>query len=310
MKVFLLGGTDLSLAIASALIERGIALSGVVHLGKSFAISYNKSGVQNHRYADMASWCEANSVPHLQFDGTADIEAFARKTGGDFLLAAGWYHLVPAKLRDLFKKGAAGLHASLLPKLRGGAPLPWAILSGADKTGVSMFALNDEIDAGELYGQKEIVIGDRTTSTELVREVELASVALATECIAAIANGTMKMRPQSGSPSFCLQRVPDDGRVDWRQPASRIDRLVRAVAKPYPGAFSEFEGRRLTIWKAELFSGVPVHGMPGQIARLPDESDPIVVAGEGCIVVRSAEIDGQDAMPLLRKSSNKRFAPW
>lgn len=309
MKVFLLGGTDLSLAIARQLAKAGIELAGVVHLGRSFVISYNKAGVDNHRYSDIAQWCNDSGIPHRQFESNEKIEVFAREVGGDFLLVAGWYHLVPARLRSLFGKGAAGLHASLLPELRGGAPLPWAILSGADRTGISMFALTDEVDAGELYGQREIAIGARSSVTELVNAVEAASVSLAVECLAAVSNGTIRTQPQSGIPTFCLQRIPEDGRIDWRQPATRIDRLVRAVSKPYPGAFSDFEGRRVIVWRSDLpVEPLRVFGASGQLCRLPGEGDPVVVAGEGYIILRAAEIDGQDAMPLLRKSPNMRFS--
>jgi methionyl-tRNA formyltransferase len=120
----------------------------------------------------------------------------------------------------------------------------------------------------------------------------------------------MRTRSQSGTPTFCLQRIPEDGRIDWRQPAARIDRLVRAVSRPYPGAFSDFESRRVIVWRSELpVESMRVFGAPGQLCRLPGEADPVVVAGEGYVILRAAEIDGQDAMPLLRKSPNMRFSP-
>lgn len=307
MKVFLLGGTDLSLAIARQLVKDGFALTGVVHLGQSIPISYSKHGIQNYRYGEIAQWCNHNGIANRQFENNEQVMTFASEVGGDFLLVAGWYHMVPATLRGLFKKGAAGLHASLLPKLRGGAPLPWAVLSGANETGVSMFALTDETDAGELYGQQTIAINSRTPVTELVASVEKASISLVSECLGAVANETMKMQPQSGMPTFCLQRTPDDGRIDWRLPAQDIDRLVRAVTMPYPGAFGDFDGRRVIIWESDIGTQL-IFGQPGQIARLPREADPAVVTGRGHILVRAAEVDGEDAIPLLRKSSNKRFA--
>jgi methionyl-tRNA formyltransferase len=308
MKIFLLGGTDLSLAVGRRLVSDNFDLSGVVHLGRSISISYSKDGVHNYRHSDIAQWCDENGFDNQQFESNQQVITFANEVGGDFLLVAGWYHMVPAALRRLFKMGSAGLHASLLPNLRGGAPLPWAILSGADRTGVSMFSITDETDAGELYGQRVVEIGPRTSVTELVAAVEGASIALVSECLSAVMNGTMKLIPQSGVPTFSLQRTPDDGHIDWRCPAERIDRLVRAVAKPYPGAFSDLQGRRVTIWKSDV-SEYPVYGAPGQIARLPKEADPVVVTGYGQLIVRAAEMDGEDAMPLLRSSSNKRFGP-
>ncbi len=202
-----------------------------MHLGRSIPISYDKGGIQNYRFSDIAAWCDAKGIPNQTFSDNAGIEQFARDVQANFLLVAGWYHLVPVKVRSLFKLGAAGLHASLLPALRGGAPLPWAILSGMDKTGVSMFALGDGVDAGELYGQTEIAIGPRTSVTELVALVQAASVRLVTSCLRSVADGTVTLSEQSGAPTYCLQRTPDDGRIDWRNSAGDIDRMVRAVCK-------------------------------------------------------------------------------
>lgn len=308
LRILLLGGTDLTVALGQWIVDTGFNLAGVVHVGRSVAISYDKRGVSNVRYADVAGWCTSGGFRNIAFTDNAAIEAFAEEVSADFLLVAGWYHMVPQSLRSLFPRGAAGLHASMLPKLRGGAPLPWAILSGADKTGVSMFALSEGIDAGDLYGQVEIPIGPRTTVTELVAAVEAASLSLVSDSLAAIAAGTLTMLPQTGTASYCLQRRPEDGRIDWRVGATDIDRLVRAVSKPYPGAFSDFDGRKLTIWRADIApQELIIHGMPGQIARIPEERDPIVVCGSGNLIVREADLDGEDALALLRKSGHMRL---
>lgn len=309
MKLLLLGGTDLTRAIACSVVEAGLALGGVVHVGRSIPISYDRRGIQNYRHSDMGEWCSERGIPNHEFTDNKKIAVFANEVDADFLLVAGWYHFVPQWVRALFPKGAAGIHASLLPKLRGGAPLPWAILSGAKRTGVSMFVLGDAVDAGDLYGQTEITIGSRTSVTDLVTAVEHSSATLVTSCLKAIAAGTMKTFPQTGSPTYCLQRTPEDGRIDWQAAASDIDRLVRAVSTPYPGAFGSLEGRRVTVWQSDIApESVIVFGRPGQIARVPEERDPVIVTGCGSLIIRRAEIDGADAIPLLRKSAHMAFA--
>ena len=309
MKVLLLGGTDLSFAIARQIVAAGFDLAGIVHLGRLVGISYDKRGIANVRYANIGEWCDGLGIRNIAFSDNSAIEAFAKDIEADFLLVAGWYHIVPSRVRLLFPKGVAGLHASLLPRLRGGAPLSWAILSGADKTGISMFALSDEVDAGSLYGQVEIPIGPRTIISELVAAVEAASLTLVTDCLAAVEAGTMVMQAQTGAPTYCLQRTPEDGRIDWRANAEDIDRLVRAVSRPYPGAFSAFDGRKITFWRTEIASPtMVVYGVPGQIARVAEERDPIIVTGRGSLVIKEADIEGDDALPLLRKSGHMRLA--
>lgn len=309
MRVLLLGGTDFTLAIAERLTALGLGPAGVVHLPETVRISYKPQGMTNVRHADLADWCRDRNVPGVAFTDNAAIAAFAGKVDADLLLVAGWYHMVPAELRTRFPRGALGLHASLLPALRGGAPLNWAILNGLSETGISLFALGDGVDDGPLYGQRRVAIGPRATIGELVTSVEAAAVDLVAECLPAIAAGSLQPKPQSGTPSYGLQRSPDDGRIDWRHPADAIDRLVRAVGRPYPGAFGEFQGERILVWKAEPRTAPRVLGAPGQVGRIPEEADPIVITGRGMLVIReAAKVSGEDALPLLRRAANQRFA--
>src|ERR1051325_4726817 len=151
MRVLLLGGTDLTLAIARRLVGSTTPLAGVVHLGTTVPISYSRTGLANVRHADLARWCRERGVPEQAFTDNHALGEFADQSGAEFLLAAGWYHIITAELRRKFPLGAAGLHASLLPQLRGGAPLVWAILSGAEQTGVTLFAPCEGIDEGAIY---------------------------------------------------------------------------------------------------------------------------------------------------------------
>ncbi len=309
MRTLLLGGTDLTLAVATRMRECGIPPVGVVYVGQRFNISYSPRGVNNLRFANIVDWCRQSGVPHRLYEKPAGIRAFASDLGADFCLAAGWYHMVPADLRNVFPLGAAGLHASLLPRLRGGAPLNWAILSGEKETGITLFALGDGIDDGPVYGQERFPIGPQTTIADLVQDAERGALTLVERCLPHIADGTLKPRPQTGEPSYCLQRIPEDGRIDWRRPASDIDRLVRAVSRPYSGAFSSFDGDRVIIWDSQPLTGdPPVFGAAGQIARLPGASAPCVVTGRGLLAIREAtDEEGTDVMPTVRRAANRRF---
>lgn len=309
MRPLLLGGTDLTLAVAERMREIGIPPAGVVHVGTKFSISYKPTGVTNVRFADLSSWCDASKIPHLTYDNAKSVRMFAEQIGADFCLAAGWYHMVPKELRSIFPLGTAGLHASLLPRLRGGAPLNWAILSGEKETGITMFALGDGIDDGPLYGQERFSVGACATIGELVQAAQAGALRLVERCLSEIAAGRLKPIPQSGNPSYCLQRIPDDGAIDWNMSSVDIDCLVRAVSRPYPGAFCWFEETKVMIWSSEPGSRkLIVLGKPGQIARIPEEKDPLVVTGDGYLVIHEATDEhGQDLLPMLRRASNRRF---
>ena len=308
MRILLFGATDLSTAVADHLVVLGMEPVGVVHVGRSFSISYRPHAATNVRFGDVSAWADQHGVPALHYDGAAGARDFAASVGAEFGLLAGWFHMVPRAVREQFARGCAGLHASLLPKFRGGAPLSWALLAGETTTGVSLFELGDGIDDGPLYGRRTFPIGPRSRIAELVTAAEATALDILSECMPALASGDLVPTPQEGTPSYCLQRFPDDGWIDWHRPAAEIDRLVRAVGRPYPGAFTLFRETAVFVWAAEPLTSFEVYGIPGQIARLPGEDDPCVVTGDGVLVLRDAsDPAGRPLLGDLRKAAHQRF---
>jgi methionyl-tRNA formyltransferase len=308
--IVLLGSTDVSLAVAVAIHEAGMRLRAIVKTEKVFSISYSATGVTNVRSADIDEWAGSQDVPVIGFTNYHDLAAHFAADTPALCLVAGWYHIVPRHFRSMFKRGCYGLHASLLPQLRGGAPLNWAILSGATETGVSLFGMEDGVDDGLIYGQEVFTIGPRTTIAELVHESKDACAALVRKYLPDILAGRCEGRKQAGAESYGLQRTPEDGRVDWRKPAGEIDRLVRAVGRPYPGAFTMMEGEKVTIWAADPVTAAPqVFGACGQIARLAGVEDPVVVTGKGLLRILEATSDnGLNIIEKLRRSAHRRFS--
>jgi methionyl-tRNA formyltransferase len=307
-SVILLGGTELTLRIADALRDVDVALAAIVHVGERVAISYRPGGMVNSRHADVPGWCAAHGVPAVAHVGGTSLAETLTDRHADLLLAAGWYHMVPRAVRERFPRGAVGFHGSLLPRLRGGAPIAWAILEGHDETGMSLFTLAEGVDTGELWGQRTIPIGPRTDAAELVAAGADAAVELAREVVPGILDGSAAARPQTGAPSIGLQRGPEDGAIDWTRPTIEIDRLVRAVTRPYPGAFTALDGRRFRVWRGRPWDGPRVLGAPGQLFRLGPDEPLAVVTGDGGLVIEAAEYDdGSDALAELRRASQRRL---
>jgi len=308
MNVVLFGATDLSQLVAEALIASGMRVAGVITVPRHFGISYRRDGVENVRFADLDAWAKAHSIPTIQWTDAATTCDFIDSVGGQFGLVAGWYHMVPESVRQQLERGCAGIHASLLPQMRGGAPLNWAILTGARRTGVTLFELSDGVDDGPVYRQAEIHLGERPVITELVEEANTRSVDLVKECIPRIADGTLRPVPQSGTPSYSLQRTPEDGAIDWRQSTQAIDRLLRATSHPYPGAFTSLNGEVIRIWSAEPLGDVRVHGVPGQLWRMPNELSPCVVTGDGSLILQDATDDhGVSVIDDLARRAHQRL---
>lgn len=306
--IILLGGTDATIAVAEAALDVGIRIACIVTPGQSFSISYSPSPVQNVRAFDAPAWSAKYGVPVVPFTSYDDVLDIASAASVPLCIAVGWYHMVPRRFRSAFPRGCLGFHASLLPELRGGAPLNWAILAGLEETGVTLFELGDGVDDGLIYAQERFPIAPRAVIGDLVKASQAACAEITRRALPEILAGRGNPRAQTGSGSYGLQRRPEDGRIDWRTPALNIDRLVRAVSRPYPGAFAALEGEIVRVWASDIPELPVVHGMPGQIARLAECAQPCVVTGAGLLaIVEATDERGNDVLDKLLRSGHKRF---
>jgi methionyl-tRNA formyltransferase len=189
--------------------------------------------------------------------------------------------LIPGEILRLPRLGAFNMHGSLLPRYRGRAPVNWAILGGETQTGATLHHMVARADAGDIVDQEAVPIGARDTAAVVSERVTEAACRILERRLPELLSGTAPRRAQDESRATKFgRRTPEDGRIDWSAPASAIDRLVRAVAPPFPGAFSEFSGRRLYVWDALPTQG---RGAPGVVLN----ASPLVVAtGQGALEIR------------------------
>src|SRR2546425_10357708 len=124
--------------------------------------------------------------------------------------------------------------------------MPWPIINGEPKTGVSMFYATDEVDAGDIIDQREIPLGPEDDVATLEGRVSELVATMLVDNLPLLEAGTAPRRPQDqGAATYCIWRTPEDGAIDWTQPTARIGALVRGLTRPYPGAFTTLEGRKL-----------------------------------------------------------------
>lgn len=306
-SILLLGSTDLTLAVATRLHDLAIPVSGVVSADREFAISYSSRAVRNTRHVNMRRWCREHHVPFQRYREAADVARIAQRVKATLGVLVGWYHIVPAAVRRIFPRGCLGVHASLLPRYRGGAPLNWALLNGDAEAGVSLFELRDGVDDGPLYAQRRFAIGADDYIGDLVAGAEAATLELMASTLPAILAGSAHPSPQEGEVSYSLQRQPEDGVIDWGRPASAIARLVRSVSRPYPGATTRLGRKTLTIWRARAEDLPRVDGLPGQIVRLPEWPQPAVVTGAGLLVIEEIEGAGGFGLDGLARAHQRRL---
>lgn len=257
MKIVFLGATKFSFEILDALISRNFKPGMVFGIPEYFKISYATEPVKNYNFRDLRLLSEKHGIAYHTVDGSIgkglkDYYEAISLYQPDLILVMGWYYKVNRSIRVLAKHGAWGIHASLLPDYAGGAPLVWAIINGETETGVTLFALDDGIDTGDIVGQRGFAIGKDDTIADVYEKATEFSKELLCDSLQNIASIHPSKQDVSRRRVF-PQRTPDDGRLDLSWPAKRMHDFVRAQSAPYPGAFIETsDGRKLVIEKTRV----------------------------------------------------------
>lgn len=200
-------------------------------------------------------FCAERGIPLVKVRNVNDPDAISalREAKLDWLFIVGWSQIARREVLEAPARGVLGMHPTLLPVGRGRAAIPWAILKGLEETGVTLFRMDEGVDTGDILAQTQIPLRPDTDATALYREVEEAHVALIRSAYPKLAAGTLEARPQDESRATIWPgRRPEDGRIDPDGSVADAERLVRAVTRPYPGAFIERDGRRIVIWKARI----------------------------------------------------------
>jgi len=189
-------------------------------------------------------------VSHINDPGA--VEA-VRRCEIDWLCIIGWSQIAGEEALAAPRIGAIGMHPTLLPEGRGRASIPWAILKGLSKTGVTLFKLAPGVDMGPIGAQVEIPMDSNETATALYQRVTVAHRILIRENWPSLMNGTLDFRPQDEAlATYWPGRTAADGRLLPSMSLVEVDRLVRATTRPYPGAFLEQGGQVLRVWAGRV----------------------------------------------------------
>jgi methionyl-tRNA formyltransferase len=171
----------------------------------------------------------------------------------DFVFSFYYRRMLSSAWLGMARLGAFNMHGSLLPKFRGRAPVHWAILKGEAETGASLHYMVEKPDAGALVDQQSVAILQNDTALDVSRKVAEAAAQVLRRSLPALMAGTAAATPLDlGKGSYFGRRTPEDGRIDWRCGARAVHDLVRAVAPPFPGAFTEVNGCRLAVLETRV----------------------------------------------------------
>ena len=236
-------------------------------------------------------------VPLLQAE-RLDVKLF-EEPGLDVGVVVAYGELITCELLGLPTHGMLGVHPSLLPKYRGAAPIAWALLNGETMTGVTIFRLNESLDAGDILCQQALIIEpDECAETLSARLAQLGAQELLRALGLLAINRAVFTHQDDTQASFAPKLTKAHGWIDWNQPADVIARLVRATV-PWPGATTEWQGRLLKVWAASVADRGAVlrQGEPGTV--LDVGADAMTVAtGQGALLVKELQVAGARRMSV------------
>ena len=210
----------------------------------------------------------------------------------DCIVIIAYGQIIPAPLLSIPRFGWINLHASMLPKYRGAAPINWAIANGETQTGLTTMRIDAGMDTGEMLLQEEIDIAPEETAPELAQSMAEAGAPLMLETLRGIAAGKLVARPQTnGEATYAPLLKREDGRIDWNRPATEIYNRMRGFA-PWPGAYTSFRGQTCHLW-AEPFSLRAINlGAPGTIFR--EDSQILIASGHATLLrLLSVKVEGR-----------------
>ncbi|CAN5820653.1 hypothetical protein BH20ACT14_BH20ACT14_00780 [soil metagenome] len=276
-------------ACLEAAADLGAEIVGVVTL--SGPIDPNRSG--QCAFGDAAERVGAVLVETADINGEETLGEI-QALDPELIFVVGWSQLVREPFLALAREGVFGMHPTLLPRHRGRAAIPWAILTGLARTGVTLFEIVDETaDSGAIVGQVVIDIESDETAETLFGRISDAHVELIREFVPQLLTRSAPRSSQDPSrASSWPKRRPADGIIDWETRAPYLYDWVRAQTRPYPGAFTFLGDEKVVVWRARpvaLDESAPA----GKIVASRPEG-PVVACGEGALLLEEVETDATE----------------
>ena len=273
MKTILIGAVTTTRRVLETMIEVDFPISYVFSLDD--AVSENVSD-----YDPIFKTAEKHNVPYKKFKKINDEEnvKIIKEIEPDYIFVIGLSQLVKDEIINAAKKGVVGFHPAPLPKYSGRATNVWQQLLGVKESAVSVFFIDDGIDSGDILAQEPYYIGDDDYCQDVLDKIDEAAIIAMRKVLIGLRDNTLvPVKQNDEEASYTLKRSPEDGLIDWNQPIKDIHLFIRAISKPYPGAFSMYDGKsKIVIYRAEILENKKYIGFNGQIAELRKDGFDVV----------------------------------
>lgn len=294
MRIIFMGTPDFSVGTLEKLVEAGHDVCLAVTQpdkpkgrGKEMQFTPVKEAAMRH------------GIPVFQPRRVRNAECIEelRKYEADVMVVIAFGQILPKEILDMTPYGCINVHASLLPKYRGAAPIQWSIICGEDVTGVTTMQMDEGLDTGDMLLKTEVVITPEETGESLHDKLAEAGAELCVKTLAQLEAGTLQPEKQGETPTMYAKMLDKKmGNIDWAKPAVETERLIRGL-NSWPSAYTNWNGKVLKIWKAKAADSKPGESVtdPGTIIRVEKECF-CVQTGNGELEILELQIQGKKRM--------------
>lgn len=297
MKLIFMGTPDFAATILAKLINSGHEIIGVVtqpdkEKGRGHEISFSP----------VKELAMKHGLPVYQPAKVKETESLEKIKAlkPEVIVVAAFGQILPKALLDIPEHGCINVHASLLPKYRGAAPIQYSILDGEEETGITIMYMDVGIDTGDIILQKAIPIDLKETGGSLFDKMAVLGSDLLIEALKDIENGTATRTPQEHEKATHVRMISKEmGLLDFNEPAVKLERQIRGL-NPWPSAYTLLDGKTLKLWQADVeedkLTGKGVQeAIPGEVIEI--HKDAIVVkTGEGNLAIKELQLEGKKRM--------------
>lgn len=291
MKIIFMGTPDFSVGTFEALIEAGheIVLA-VTQPDKP------KGRGGKMQYSPVKETALKYGIPVFQPKKVRQAECIEelRRYGADIMVVIAFGQILPKEILEMTPYGCVNVHASLLPKYRGAAPIQWAVINGEDVSGVTTMQMDEGLDTGDMILKKEVVLDEKETGGSLFDKLSAAGAVLCVETLKALEEGSASFEKQGETTTEYARMLDKDmGSIDWKKDAQTIERLIRGL-NPWPSAYTRWDDKVMKLWEADVVAQ-NTQSLPGTVVSV--EKDGFCVqTGDGLLKVRSLQIPGKKRM--------------
>ena len=297
MKIIFMGTPDFAVGTLRSLAEAGHEITLVVS-------QPDKPKGRGHAMVPtpVKVVAEELGIPVFQPVKIREAKDVLEKTEADVCVVAAFGQIIPASILHMKKYGCINVHASLLPKYRGAAPIQWAVIDGEKESGVTIMQMDEGLDTGDMLAKAIVPLDEKETGGSLFDKLSEAGGRLCVETLAKLEKGEITPEKQGESPTAYASMLDKKmGNIDWNKSAVVIERLVRGL-NPWPSAYTHLDGKTLKIWACDVLPQSASKGESGEILEVTKDAIH-VQTGDGILVLREIQLAGKarmDAGAFLR----------